>query len=492
MKKIRSITSYSSVLLSIILSGFFINITPIKASIGYDMNSLLNSVFGETEMDNTQFSPVLVEPLNLPVKPTPEDWISFTDRITKEEITLQQFSATMVDLQAELYEISRQKQGLAKEVSILDGEMMIATQKLTKLNEQEKKWEEELIVKNAELKKLKSDHEEIFTIYKLFLQKDYLRKSRLSKDKTIDVAQWLLGSNSVAEIQEANLIRQQYADQQALYLQQINTLTNEIAQKQRIAQNLYEKTKELRINAEQQKATLDDLTRTKANLLQSKNETFTQKKSQLADLEREKNASNALLQNLKKYANNLAIKETEITTTTESIDNPKTEKTLNKKPIPADLIPVNTPLNETITNSTNNTNEWNSPLKIPLKITATFGDENYEKEFGKEHLGVDFLAPQGTPLYAPKSGTIAKSFLNGYDYGYIIIDHGDETYSLYGHISAALVNEGDYVIQGQKFALTGGTPGTIGSGSWSTGAHLHLEIFKANQHVDPLSFINLP
>jgi len=53
------------------------------------------------------------------------------------------------------------------------------------------------------------------------------------------------------------------------------------------------------------------------------------------------------------------------------------------------------------------------------------------------------------------------------------------------------VNEGEVVEGGDTIGQTGGTPGTVGAGFFSTGPHLHLEIFVGDQHVDPAEFLKL-
>jgi murein DD-endopeptidase MepM/ murein hydrolase activator NlpD len=66
--------------------------------------------------------------------------------------------------------------------------------------------------------------------------------------------------------------------------------------------------------------------------------------------------------------------------------------------------------------------------------------------------------------------------------------HGDNISTVYGHISKPLVSEDDYVVQGQAIALSGGMPGTVGSGL-TTGPHLHFEVRQDGVPVDPLEYL---
>ena len=105
------------------------------------------------------------------------------------------------------------------------------------------------------------------------------------------------------------------------------------------------------------------------------------------------------------------------------------------------------------------------------------------------HNGVDFAAPQGTPIYATRSGTVttaaAKKDSNGnyISYGnYVVVNHGDGYSSLYAHMVYYVVNAGDYVNQGQLI-------GYVGSTGNSSGNHLHLTFFYNGATVNPMDYL---
>lgn len=98
------------------------------------------------------------------------------------------------------------------------------------------------------------------------------------------------------------------------------------------------------------------------------------------------------------------------------------------------------------------------------------------------HRGIDIGADWGTSIKAPAPGIVVFTGSNA-DYGNtVIIDHGQDIQSLYGHLQKALVAPGQRVERGQAIALTGST-------GKSSGPHLHYEIRVKGQPVNPRRFL---
>ncbi len=95
------------------------------------------------------------------------------------------------------------------------------------------------------------------------------------------------------------------------------------------------------------------------------------------------------------------------------------------------------------------------------------------------HGGIDVGCPTGTSIYAANSGTVVTS-TRVKSYGnYVMIDHGGGVYTLYAHMSSRLVSAGDKVTRGQVI-------GKVGMTGYATGPHLHFEIRKNGNYVDPM------
>ena len=100
------------------------------------------------------------------------------------------------------------------------------------------------------------------------------------------------------------------------------------------------------------------------------------------------------------------------------------------------------------------------------------------------HSGMDFRAPPGAPARATAAGIVTKAGWNG-GYGRMVeIDHGDGFTTRYAHLSKVLV------ATDQKVA-TGDEIGEVGSSGRSTGPHLHYEIRRDGDAIDPLRFIKV-
>jgi len=124
-------------------------------------------------------------------------------------------------------------------------------------------------------------------------------------------------------------------------------------------------------------------------------------------------------------------------------------------------------------------------------ITTQFHDSGYpfRKALG-EHPGWDIRAGQGSSLYAVADGYVARVKFDGSkNYSYIMIIHGNGLSSVYGHVSGVSVKADQYVTQGQVIGRSGGLPGSIGAGPFTSGAHLHFEIRKDGIPVDPESYL---
>lgn len=125
------------------------------------------------------------------------------------------------------------------------------------------------------------------------------------------------------------------------------------------------------------------------------------------------------------------------------------------------------------------------PLKRSLEVSSEFGlRRNPFGGFSYEmHSGIDFRGPVGTPIYATANGVVVKAEYTG-GYGkHVVIDHGYSYETLYAHMSDITVQAGDRVERGDMI-------GELGSTGRSSGPHLHYEVHRNGQPVNPRHYLN--
>jgi len=100
----------------------------------------------------------------------------------------------------------------------------------------------------------------------------------------------------------------------------------------------------------------------------------------------------------------------------------------------------------------------------------------------KLHTGMDFTAPQGTPIYSTGDGKIEKVRRSRKGYGnHVIIDHGYGYQTLYAHMKKYIVYRGQKVKRGEII-------GYVGSTGTSVAPHLHYEVMKNKRKINPVNY----
>jgi len=130
---------------------------------------------------------------------------------------------------------------------------------------------------------------------------------------------------------------------------------------------------------------------------------------------------------------------------------------------------------------------WDGAFQLPMEsqITSPFGNKRlFNGQLKSYHNGVDFRAPIGTPVVAANSGIVKMATNLFYSGNAVIIDHGNNIFTIYAHLSKIKVTAGQQIEKGQQLGLTGAT-GRV------NGPHLHWGVKINGVAADPIQFIKV-
>jgi hypothetical protein len=118
-----------------------------------------------------------------------------------------------------------------------------------------------------------------------------------------------------------------------------------------------------------------------------------------------------------------------------------------------------------------------------IRSRGAFGLRRHPKFGGiRMHTGMDFAAPIGTEIFATGDGTVITTGYNTGGYGNrVLIDHGFGYQTLYAHMHTIDVEEGSVVKRGDIL-------GTVGNTGTSVGPHVHYEVIKNGERVNPIFY----
>jgi murein DD-endopeptidase MepM/ murein hydrolase activator NlpD len=131
--------------------------------------------------------------------------------------------------------------------------------------------------------------------------------------------------------------------------------------------------------------------------------------------------------------------------------------------------------------------EWDGKFTAPADaaISDVYGSQRiFNGKAQRPHWGLDFRVPTGTPVAAMNSGTVLLARFLYFEGNCVVIDHGQGLLTLYFHLSALKVKEGDAVKRGEEIGLSGGT-------GRATGPHLHVAVRWQGTYLDPARLIQL-
>lgn len=444
------------------------------ANISFEINKLFEDIFSGKKEQAVIQEPKKIPEISLPDNFAKENPEKLQEAINIQTIELKNFETKILDLEAEIYELEEQDFSLSEELQSVDEELSALTKNVLTISEQEAQWHKKLTENTKKIAELRTKIRIEKQALNRDMNKNFIQSKILKGNEDVSLIQWLFSDKTVSQILAERKTKAQKQRQQYIRIKNLESLEAQLALREKTAVEFYHTFSNLKASLETQRKALIDISQSKASKLKN----ITTKK-----LVRERALDTYKEKEEEAYLFLVGLqKSQEFSPEAEKIPGKNT-----KREDFSDEDASSFSLKNLFSKSQEKT--WISPLKKPLSITAEFLDPEYEKAFGKPHFGTDFESPQGSDLFAPQDGTIIRAEDNGFDYSYLVLDHGNELYSLYGHLSEILVREGDIISQGDLLAKTGGTPGTHGAGYFTTGPHLHVEIFADGQHQNPLNYL---
>lgn len=131
--------------------------------------------------------------------------------------------------------------------------------------------------------------------------------------------------------------------------------------------------------------------------------------------------------------------------------------------------------------------EWDGDFAAPVDAATSdvYGSQRiFNGVAQREHQGLDYRVPTGTPVAAMNGGTVLLARFLYYEGNCVVIDHGQGLLTLYFHLSELKAKEGDTVSRGQQIGLSGGT-------GRATGPHLHVAVRWEGIYLDPARLLQM-
>lgn len=412
---------------------------------------------------------------------------SFASSIQDAEGTLNNLETEKKELESKIADLEKEKGNITEYISKLDKQLSELSTEIDALQLDIDETEQLLSKTQVELEQVKTQQVDQYGTMKARIKYMY-------ENGSDDYMSMIMGAESITDL----LNRAEYV--------------NKISQYDK---TLYERFDATRISIEQKEATIQQSLK-KLNNLNSK-------------LELEKDSVNTLIDNktkeVQKYTNNINSAQAEVVAFNAEIEKQealieqlleeerkrieeeerkrreeeerkKKEEEEKKKQEAAQNANLGNSSNSSSTGSssgssdagsqTNNSTGFRWPLKISGRISSYFGYRTSPTAGASTyHKGIDIAAATGTEIVAANGGTVTSAGYSSAMGYYVMIYHGNSTYTVYMHCNSLKVSSGDQVSKGQGIA-------TLGSTGISTGPHLHFGLSVNGNYVDPLKYVSQP
>jgi len=379
--------------------------------------------------------------------------------ISDAESAKKQLEQQKKETESEIAGLKEEKGDLLTYIEKLDKQVAQINGQISDTNTKIEKTDKKLRKAKKELKVAKEEEAKQYASMKLRIKYMY-------ENGSTDYVELLLESDSMSDL----LNRAEYIEKISAYdkdlLEKHKEVKKEIAKKEKSLEQQAEKLQVLQeeLGFEQSKVT---------QLADEKNKELAKYNVDIADASEE----------AEQYAKEIEKQENVIEDLLEQ-ERKRIEEEERRKKEAAEAANQN---NQGSTDSdyvADNSGDFRWPLNVSGTITSNFGNRTSPTAGASSyHKGIDISAPSGTPIVAAASGRVVTATYSSSAGNYVMIYHGNSTYTVYMHCSSLSVSVNDEVKKGQVIAA-------LGSTGISTGAHLHFGISVNGSYVNPLSYVS--
>lgn len=364
---------------------------------------------------------------------------------------LEDQAAEKKKLQNELNSIDSEKTTVKEQIEALDAQINSTEEQIELQNDLIDSLEEMIAQKEEELAEAQKKEEEQYEKFKTRVRVMYEQ----GETSYLEV---LLSADDLSDFLSKYEIVSQIAEYDKNLFEELKALKEEIAQTKAELEEDRQQAENARKELEVSKSELDTQLANRSQAMKELESAAEEVKASFAEIEAEENSINAQIDKI--------VKEMEA----------EAERKRQEEAAKAQQSGSGS---GSTSSGTTQVGGYTYPLPSGYRtVRSKFGYRNHPVTgVYKLHTGVDISAPNGTPIYAAKPGTVIIAGYSSAWGNYVVINHGNGITTLYAHMSKILTTKGATVSAGQQI-------GKVGSTGYSTGNHLHFEVRQNGSYQD--------
>ena len=410
--------------------------------------------------------------------------LSYAGEIDKAKQNKTALERKKEETESKIKELEKEKDDILKYIEKLDLELNDLTEEVDKLNEKIKTAESDLKIIEEDLVKAKEKEKDQYSVMKSRIKYMY-------ENGDTGILEILLQSEDFSDMLNQMEYKEKITEYDNGLLEGYKKLKEEVTEKESEQKVVLEDLNTLKDELTFEQGTIERLLKDKNAEVVKYQKSINQSEALSAEYTQKIADQEAAIEQLLE-AERKRIEEEERRRKAEEERKRKEEKERRKQEEAKNQNSSDSDKNSTDNNSSSGdsgssgttVNGFKWPVPSSSRITSGFGYRNQPTEGASTyHKGIDIGAPTGTTIVAAAGGSVVTASYSVSGGNYIMIYHGNSTYTIYMHCSKLLVSVGDEVSQGQSIAL-------VGSTGISTGPHLHFAVTVNGEYKNPMNYVS--